>query len=148
MTNPKIPKLEKLENEPLWVETCAIVEYIYSLLHELPEEEQWTTTQKLRAGSNDLLYYLSQAISNSSPGALEYEWSNVRKQASGLKAMYRFAGKQKFIDLDPEIMVRLDKLLTEIDKKVVAGYKQTQATYESEITQWRKKYEIWKEMQK
>lgn len=140
----KTSQLVKLEDEPMWIEACNLAEHIYGLLHLLPEEEKWNTTLKLRNSSNDLMYYVSQALSNTSPAAVEYDWAGVRKHASALKTMYRFAGKQKFIDLDPEIMVRLNKFLEQVDQKVMDAVDQTREANLAEVAHWRKKYEIWK----
>ncbi len=145
---PVTPKLVRLEDEPMWVEACALAEYIYSILHLLPEEEKWNTTLKLRNSANDLMFYVSQGLSNTSPAAVEYDWAGVRKHASGLKTMYRFAGKQDFIDLDPEIMVRLNKLLEDVDSKVLAAIKQTKDANIAEVEHWRQKYKLWKGIDK
>jgi hypothetical protein len=59
--------------------------------------------------------------------------------------MYRFAGKQKFIELDPQIMVRLTKLIEQIDTKVMAAYKQTKEHNQADFEQWHERYKMWGE---
>jgi hypothetical protein len=64
--------------------------------------------------------------------------------------MYRFAGRQKFIDLDPQIMVRLDKLLIDIDAQRIAAMEQEKKHLDTErqdgLKPWLEKYEIWKQI--
>ncbi len=138
----------KLEDNSLWKETGEIVEYMYAKLHELPAEEKWDTESKLRTSANNLLFTVSQAIGDASPGGSEYEWGSARKYASGLKAMYRFAYRQNFIELEPSMMVRLNKLIEAIDDEVAQAYKQTEAHNKKEIELWHKKYRLWKETNK
>lgn len=139
-----IPKLQPLEKEKLWREACELTEYFYSLLDKYPQEESYITASKLRMSSVDFLYSVSQALANVSRSGREYDWSNARRALAGAKTLYRFSSKQEFIELDPEIMVRIDAVLKEIDERVVEAYKDSDAMYEREITAWQKKYEAWK----
>ncbi len=141
----KIPKLEKLEDEPMWIEACQLAEHIYGLLHLLPDDEKWNTTTKLQNSANDLMFFVSQALGNPNVASVEYDWANSRKAASGLKTMYRFAGKQKFIDLDPEIMVRLNNIIGQVDKRIIKSNELNHQSNIEEISHWRKKYENSKE---
>lgn len=50
-----------------------------------------------------------------------YDWSNVRKHLFSLQAMYIFAGKQHFFALDPDIVIRIDKLIQQADENVVTA---------------------------
>lgn len=118
----KTPKLLRLEDEPLWVEVNSLVEYVYSKLPELPEDEKWDTTSRLRSAANTLLFAMAEALGDPSSGAAEFNWGAMRRHASSLKTMYRFAGRQKFFELEPEIMVRLDELLRQIDEQIKLIY--------------------------
>jgi len=119
-----LPKLIKLEDEPLWVEVNSLVEYVYSKLSELPEEEKWDTTSRLRGAANTLLFAMAEALGDATSAAAEFNWGVIRRHASALKTMYRFAGRQKFFEIEPEIMVRLDELLQQIDKQITLIYQQ------------------------
>jgi hypothetical protein len=135
----------RLEENELWREACDLAEYMYGKLHELPEEEKWDTEVKLRHAANDLMFYVSQAVGNASPSGNEYDWSLTRKCAFGLKTIYRFAGRQKFIELEPKIMVRTDKLIREIDAKIAEAYKQTEAKNRTDFERWRMIVEMQRE---
>ncbi|MGC1176977.1 MAG: hypothetical protein WA843_02805 [Candidatus Saccharimonadales bacterium] len=140
------PDLKKLEDYPIWKETSEIVEYMYGQLGEFPDDEKWNTKIKLQNTSNELLFTMAQALGDSAPANKEYIWSQVRKSATALKAMYRFACRQKFLSIEPEMMVRLDKLLKQIDAEVEKAYKRTKAANLEEIEFWQKKYHMWQEM--
>lgn len=144
MSQQGLPKLERLEDNALWQEVCSLTEYMYSKLHGFPEEEKWETERKLRTAANDLMFYAAQAISNASPSLTEFDWGNVRRSAGALKTMYRFACRQKFIELEPEIMVRLSKLMKRIEAEVTKAYKQTEANNKKDIELWQKRYTMQK----
>lgn len=146
MSALELPQALDLENDPIWRESCDIAEHIYSQLSFLPEEERFTTERNLRFTANYLMFMTSQAIGNGKPSGGDQEWGGVRQQAASLYTMYRFAGKQKFIELDPNIMMRIKKLIKEIDKKLEEAYKQTKEHNEEEMKRWQERYRIWKEI--
>jgi hypothetical protein len=145
MTRKKL-HLTKLEDDPIWKEACALAEYMYAHLHTLPEEEKWETQHKLRGSANDMMYYTSQAIGLGWLQGATYEWSQVRKFANALKAMCRFAGRQGMLELEPDIMVRLDAFIKQVDQKFSAALKETEATNKEEMEDWRKQYVMWQQM--
>ncbi len=130
-------KVSKLESDPLWREACELAEYMYGKLAEIPEEEQWDTETKLRHTANDLMYYVAGAIGNVSPANSEYDWGSASKSACALMTVYRFACRQKFISIEPEIMVRLDKLIDAVGQRVEDAYAQTEAKNMEDFERWR-----------
>ena len=138
------PTLIKLEDSPIWREACDIAELMYNKLGDLPESEKWDTTAKLQHEANDLMLHVSHAVGGSSVNSNEYDWSSARKSVSALKTIYRFAGRQKFIELEPEIMVRFDKLIVLIDQEIIKTYKQSEADKEKDLDYWQEKYKLWK----
>ncbi len=141
------PNLMKLEDSGIWKEACSLAEHMYGTLHEFPEEEKWETVRKLRAASNDSMFYVAQAVGSSTPRGSEFDWSNARKQASAMKTMYRFAGRQKFIELEPEIMLRIDKLIAQIDSQIIEADKQGREQDQKDLETWHKKYKLMKEIE-
>ena len=137
MTQTSGVQLPKLEDDPLWREASALAEYMYERLSELPDVEQWGATSKLRHTALDLMFYTAQAVGNATPTGTEYDWGNVRKYACSLQTMYRFACRQKFLNLEPSVMVRLDAFIAGIDERVTAAYAQTKARNEAEYLRWR-----------
>ncbi len=140
-TTPK-----KLEDEPLWKETNALAELLYTKLDSFPSDEKWYSASKLRYAIVDLVFTLSQALGSGSLVGSEYEWRAARKHASSMKAMYRFAGRNKFIDLDPSVMVRMDDLIKSIDLNINDAQKATKETEKRDMEPWLEKYRIWKEI--
>jgi len=72
------------------------------------------------------------------------------KYTNALRALYRFAGRRKLIELDPEIMVRLDKFCTAVGAALEQARQQSELRRKEETTEelnpWHEKYEIWKAM--
>ena len=119
MTNYKT-----LRENPIWKETYEIVEAVYGQLDKLIEdfpEEKWATASKLRNAANDSLYYISQAVGNALIETSSYDWSNARKHLFSLQSMYIFATKQKFLAIEPQLIVRIDNLIQQIDTNIAVG---------------------------
>lgn len=141
-------KVSTLESNPLWKQAADIASYVYSILDTFPAEEDWDTKRKLRTSANDLIFYVAQALGvEANPNAAKYDWINARKQLFALKALYHFSYKQSFIELEPEFMVKLDKLTTEVDNQIAEVGKRVESEQAEESKAWIKKYETWKEMQ-
>lgn len=142
-------KLAKLEDNQAWKDCNEIAAYVYSKLSEMPSDEDWNTTRKLRDGANNLVFYVAEALGGGmAPNGAVYEWNNVRKTSSSLKTMYRFACKQKFIELEPEIMVKLGKLIALSEAEIKKATKKAKQLEVDELKPWFEKYRLWKEMQK
>lgn len=140
----------KLRTNPLWKDTYELVEYIYGKIDEIIDnfpDEKWTTAAKLRNSANDSLFYIAQSIGNIATDGAEYDWSNARKSLFALQTMYIFAGKQKFVQLDPEIIVKIDELLKKIDSGTETSKKEAERKTKKELEPWLEKYHLWKEMQ-
>lgn len=136
MSASKVKAIEKTANE--------LADYIYGKFHEFPEEEKWVTVNKLRNAANELMFYVAQAAGNIAPTGAEYEWSNAHKNANALRTSYLFATKQEYIDLDPEIIVKIDDLMRCIKEQSKEAAKLAEAANNKELEHWRKKYKIWK----
>lgn len=141
-------KTVKLEDNILWQEAFKVAEHVYDKLPELPSEEEFNTTSKLRGAANDLLFMVSQALGAEKSGAALYDWANVRRHLFSLKTMYRFAARQKFITVEPDIMLSLDKLIDEAELEEAGAIKQLKESHEEEMKPWLEKYRLWKEMEK
>lgn len=140
----------KLRTNPLWKDAYALVEYIYGKIDEIVDnfpDEKWTTISKLRNSANDSLFYIAQSIGNAATDGAEYDWSNARKSLFALQTMYIFAGKQKFLKLDPDIVIRIDRLLEKIDAGFEISKREVERKTKKELEPWLEKYRLWKEMQ-
>jgi hypothetical protein len=141
----------KIEDRPIWKEACDLAEFMYGKLSDFPEEEKWYTATKLRSATIDFMYFASLAVGNTNPVGREFDWINVRKNAAALLTVYRFAGRQKFIELEPEIMVRITKMLTKVDT-IIAEAQENGERFRVEeskkdLKPWLEKYEIWKQIE-
>jgi hypothetical protein len=147
MSQYHLPALRKLEDEPIWQIANELAEYFYSILPNFPEEEKWNSESKTRQEANNLVFSAGEALGNIAQTISDYEWGSVRKAASGLKTIYRFAGRQKFITIDPDIMVKLNKLLALIDVQVIVAFEASEAYNQRELERWRERYQLWKQLE-
>lgn len=143
-------QLKRLEDDPLWNEANALAAYFYDKLGDFPEEEKWHTQSKLHNAAADFIFWMGLSLSNVSTSGQEHDWAYARKYIGALKTVYRFAGRQKFVELDPEIMVRLDKLMAQVDKRIQQAYVKSEefrtTEAEKDLKPWLKKYEIWRKL--
>ncbi|HSX31040.1 MAG TPA: hypothetical protein VLE99_03935 [Candidatus Saccharimonadales bacterium] len=141
------PEIETVEESVIWREACDLAEYMYGIVHELREHgEEFRTESKIKYSANDLMFYVAQALGNAIPSGAQFEWGNARRNLSSLKTMYRFAGRQKFLVIDPAIMVRLDKLNKLIEAEIQKAAAKTKAANEAQLSVWREEYSLWRKM--
>lgn len=142
-----IPK--RIRDDELWKNVYALVEYMYGKVEDVitnfPKEE-WTTASKLHSSAIDSLFYISQAVGNDAPEISRYDWSNARKYLFSLQTMYIFAAKQKFFELEPEVVVKIDNFLDEVDKRIAASKKEAEKKNKDELEPWLEKYRLWQKM--
>lgn len=141
---------KKLRENPVWKETYAIVEFIYSKVDEIVAnnpDEKWATATKLRNSANDSMFYVSQAVGSAEANAREYDWNGARKNLFAVQTMYIFATKQKLLELEPEMVVRIDRLIESVDSELIKTKKDTEVKRKKEMEPWLEKYRIWQQMQ-
>lgn len=136
----------KLEDNRLWREANELAEFMYSKLVLLPADEKYETIRKLRSSSNDLIFYIGQAASNKIPVGAEFEWGHASRSLGALKTMYRFACRQGFLELDPQIMVRIDKLVENVQLEVSKSAEMAKQNEEHQLDVWREQYRLWRAM--
>ena len=139
-----------LRTHPLWKGTYELIEFMYGRIDEIIENfpnEKWATATKLRSSANDSLFYVAQCVSGTSSDGAEYDWSNARKSLFSLQTMYVFAGKQKFLELDPEIVVKIDELIQMVDTGIKTSRKEAEDKSKKELEPWLEKYRLWQQMQ-
>jgi hypothetical protein len=62
--------------------------------------------------------------------------------------MYIFAAKQNMTELDPELIVKIDKLVSQIDAEQDSSQNEIKRKTEEELKPWLEKYRIWREISK
>jgi len=143
-----MPKQSLPSSQILLNESIKIVEYIYDeVLKQFDEfsEEKFHTELKLRRAANDIIFFAAQVAGNTTVDTSEYDLESLRKNLVTLKTMYIFAGK-RFIELEPSIVIRVDKLIVEVDKEIDRSKEEVKRRTDEELEPWFKKYNLWKEM--
>lgn len=127
--------------------TTEIAQYMYDILPDFPEEERWHSASKIRMAAMDLLFFASLGAGGEGAAASEHEWRYAAKNVSALKTIYRFAGRQGFVKIDPDMMLKLDEAGEIIQKELKKTQRSAAEDERKELEPWLKKYKIWKEMQ-
>lgn len=146
MKAPAQPILNKVEDNLLWKESSELAELAYRSVMDLPEDEKWTHSYKFKNAATDLIFYTTQALANTSRGGAEQDWNQVRKAGYALRTEYRFAGRQKWLELEPEVMVRIDKFIKQVDKEIVRSAKMLDEANQYDLDLWREKYKVWRQL--
>jgi site-specific recombinase XerD len=128
----------------LWREANAIAEHMYDKISAFPEEEKWYSAVRIKTATLDMLFHTSAALGGSSSSTTGTDWSYARKGLSALRTLYPFVAKQGFLELEPEIVVRLDKMMDLVDKEVHKNYEAVEEFNEADLDHWRERYELWK----
>jgi hypothetical protein len=111
-------------------------------------DEKYRTVSKIKNAANDAYFYVAQVTGAGKNQAVEFDCIYARKNLSTLKSMYIFATKQGMTELDPEQVVRIDKLIADIDAEQKAGQKEIKRKTEEELKPWLEKYRIWQKISK
>ncbi len=110
-----------LRENHIWKESMSLANYMYDqslIITENNPDEKYGVAQRLKDSASNFLYYISQAVSIEKPSGEPYEWRDAKKYAFAMQSMYMLASKQKYISLDPKIMVMIDTLMMSIDDEV------------------------------
>lgn len=140
----------RLRNDPILVKTTVVVKYIYSILDDITSnfpDEEWNTVSKLRTAANDCIFYVAQGVGNNRSDAGEYEWNSARRNLFALQTMYIFATKQQFVEIEPDIIVQIDKMIAEIDSKIAFIATEDEKKQKQDLEPWLEKYRLWQTMQ-
>lgn len=121
---------EKLEQNELWKLAVELAESFYALLAELPEEEKWGMQSKLRQRSFELTSDIAEAVGSIDPREKVYGYGLARRSLFGLKNVYSLASKAGFVSVDPDVMVKIDKITTLLDQEITGVSANIQAWYE------------------
>ena len=77
----------------------------------------------------------------------KYDLNAARKNIFSLQAMYMLAAKNKFLVLQPELVVSMDAILAEIDIRIAASDREIELQRQKELEPWMQKYKLWQKMQ-
>jgi hypothetical protein len=140
-----------MKENSLLKEALVIAQSMYGVASEVETDsldEKWRTASKLKNAANDAYFYVAQVAGAGKNQALEFDCINARKYLNTLKAMYVFAAKQNMTELDPELVVKIDRLVSEIDAEKASSQKEIKRRIEKELEPWLEKYRIWQKISK
>src|SRR5665213_2647543 len=115
-----------MKEKSLINEASVIAESMYAVADAIEadsDDEKYRTISKLKNAANDAYFYVAQASGAGKNQALEFDCIFARKNLNTLKSMYVFASKLGMVELDPDEVVRIDKLIDTIDAEQKASQK-------------------------
>jgi hypothetical protein len=124
---------------------------MYKIADELEKhdiDEKWRTVSKIKNSANDAYFYVAQVAGAGESQSLEFDCINARKYLNTMKSMYVFAARQNMLELDPELVVRIDKLVNIIDTEQALSQQYIKSKTEEELKPWLEKYSIWQKISK
>lgn len=141
----------KLRNDKFWQEIAQLAEIAYDssyLIIDAHPEEEWNSASKLRNSAIDMMFYASQALGGKLEEHTEQDWDSVRKNLFSLQSIYIFAGKQHFLELDPDVVVIIDRMIKEVDERLSIASKALSDRRTNDLQPWLEKYKLWQKMHK
>ena len=140
-----------MKENSLLTEVSAIASAMYEVAESIEAndvDEKWRTVSKLKNAANDAYFCVAQVIGAGKAQSAEFDCINARKNLNTLKSMYIFASRQGMTELDPELVVRIDKVVKVIDAEQDASKKEIKYKTEEEMKPWLEKYRIWQKISK
>jgi hypothetical protein len=152
MSDPESVYYNKImKDNPLLKEVATIADSMYAVANKIEADdldEKWRTASKIKNAANDSYFYVAQVIGAGKKNALEFDCINAHKHLNTLKSMYVFADQQDMVGIDPELIVKIERLVTEIDSAKEEGNAEIKRKTEEELKPWLEKYRIWQEISK
>lgn len=108
----------KLESNELWKLTTQITEECYELLGNLPEEEKWGMQAKMRARAFEAGNDVAESVGSIDPRDVKWHLGLARRDLFGLKNTVRLAFNTGYLDVSPDLIVKIDKAIALVDKEI------------------------------
>ncbi|HEY4963857.1 MAG TPA: hypothetical protein VIH90_04140 [Candidatus Saccharimonadales bacterium] len=143
-------KSSDLTKNKLWTSAFSIAEDVYNKIdNEFGDlqDEKFNTNRRLRTAANDVLFYISQAISSSMPETAEFDWNFAKKNLFSIKTLHIFGVKRGFLKADPYLIKRIDQLTNSVDKNIESSTAERQKREAKDLEPWLEKYRLWKLME-
>ena len=121
---------EKLEQNELWKLATELAEFFYGEISQLPEEEKWGIQSKLRQRSFECTSDIAEAVGSIDPRDKTHSYGLARRSLFGVRNAYSLACKAGFLSIDPDIMVKIDKVTMLLDQQIIESTANIQAWYE------------------
>lgn len=110
--------LEKLEAQPLWRKAIEIQQSVTEIFEQLSADDQMPLRWRFYGRAFDLASDIAEACGSFIPKDVEYSLSMARRDLFSIKDAYLYLGRQKIIEFDPQFVVDVDRLVTDIDNEI------------------------------
>lgn len=109
---------QKLPDNKLWKIATELTEEAYELLPELPEEERYGMNSKLRGRAFDVSSDIAEAVGAIDPRDKKYHYGLARRSLFAMQNVYKLASRTGILNIEPETMVKIDKLIDALDEEI------------------------------
>jgi len=124
-------QVAKIEDSILWKDMYSLATFIFSDLDGLPKEEDFQLKYELKSSAYGISNYTASALGAISPADKLQHFSRVRSALFSMKAAMKSAHSRYDYIIDPDIMLKIDRLVANIDAEVASA---TEA-----LTSWNEK---------
>lgn len=115
---------KELEKSEMWQMAVRVMEETHALAEELPENDEYTMEYKLRQRGFDLSDDIAEAEGSIFAKDTEYYLGLARRDLFGIRNMYHVLARLEHAEINPDVMVRMNKLLNAIDARIVLARKE------------------------
>jgi hypothetical protein len=113
----------KLEGNTIWKDAAEVAEYANSIVGLFSEDEKWTYVSKLRNRSFDLTSDIAEALGSVDPRDKTWAFGIARRDAFGLKNALVMAHKTTAVDVDMNMLVKLESITDRLDASIAENDK-------------------------
>jgi hypothetical protein len=114
-------KVDKIEDSKLWKDMYSLATFIFSDLDGLPKDEDFQLKFALKNSAHGISNYTASAVGSISPSEQLQHFSMARSALFSMKSAMKSAHSQYNHKIDPDIMLKIDRLVRDIDAEVTAA---------------------------
>lgn len=113
-----IPKpSQKLEEYELWRLVSHIAEECYARLQDFPDDD-YAMKSKLQDRAFDVTSDVAEGFGSIDPRDASWYFGMARRSIFGIKNVLSLASKAGYIEVNPELMVEIERATTAIDAEI------------------------------
>lgn len=121
-------RYKKLEDSPLWKLSFEIAKTMLALCSEFPEDENYGLETQIRRSAREIPNAVAEAHGSLDPRDTVWQLGKARSAFFAAKSTLKLCFSEKLFEVDPDLMVNIEKAVAEIDNEV--------ATFEEKKDKW------------
>jgi four helix bundle protein len=111
-------QIKKLEDSKLWKALYDFAVTVFEIAEELPKEEDFRAKYSMKYAAFSITQFSASAVGALDPRDIKWALSKVRSYLFEIKNTLKFGRSTNGTEVDPEMMLKIDYLVNELDKEI------------------------------